>query len=140
MNSLTKSSSQIQLILDLATYGYILAPGWKTLAKARTSQELRGKFFEAMSRWEIFDYTAKLHCRSEEGSRRMKGGIVGCIGSQNVYLYHLDRLRDQAQLRAAAGTKRNIKPWITHLLSGRSTTFDWDIAQDVLVYQDYDTQ
>jgi hypothetical protein len=38
-----KTSSVVQLILDLATLGYVLSPKWKESSKGRTPQELANR-------------------------------------------------------------------------------------------------
>lgn len=134
-----KTSSIIQLILDLATYGYILSNDWKSKSKGRATQELAQSFLALMSRWERFDYTAKLRLNLG-GMCQIKDGLLGYSLRQDSFtFYHFDLIRDQAQPSALATTAKSmpvadVTPWIEYPSKPDIFVSDCDVTQDILVY------
>jgi hypothetical protein len=135
-----KTSSVVQLILDLATFGYVLSPKWKENSKGRTPQELAQSFFKVMSRWERFDYTAKLRFQYGSWSARVKDRVAVCM-SNNLQLHHFDRMRHLAQPRTlndptpSGRSRSDITPWTRYSLPKMPSIFDWDVTQDLIIYR-----
>jgi hypothetical protein len=137
-----KSSSVVQLMLDLATFGYVLSPKWKENSRGRTPQELAQSFLEVMSRWDRFDYTAKLRFRSRKWNARVKDRVIGCTPRADIIqFYNFDRMRHHAKPRTddrplSGRSRSDVTPWIEYSVTDRSSNFDWDVAQNLLVYRD----
>lgn len=138
-----KNSAVIRLILDLATYGYILSPDWKSKSRGRSAQQLAQSFCAVMSRWEKFEHTTKFRVEHEGSYGHIKDRLLGCYSGANVFtFYQVDVIRDQARAQEytisntteMAVTNINFTPWIEHPVNAGNCSVDWDATQNLLVY------
>lgn len=91
-----------------------------------------------MSRWERFEYTAKLRVPHHLMPARLKDYILQTYDSRFHNFYQLDLTRDLAISRSVAATTVEMSavsptPSIQHRLRPAQDSLDWDAAQDLLI-------
>lgn len=125
MKKIIDNSSPLQMILDLATYGYCLSPDWRSRVNNRTIRELLILFRTKQSRWEAFDYTRKCHIPMKITGLRLEHGILGVnVEDQFLRLYRLNH----PSFRSG-----DYHPWREYELTLENPTYSWDESQDLLV-------
>jgi hypothetical protein len=131
----------VQLILELATYGYVLAPNWRSQVSTQGSvQDLSHSFRRIYRRWETFDYTARRRINCVRVHPRVINGILGIGGptpENKISFYKLLGIfrlqREEKYIENKDNDRETMQPWIEHRLEGYCPLFYWDVSQDLLV-------
>lgn len=115
----------LQLILELATYGYLLSSNWRSRAGGRSIPELFISFQNAQARWEAFEFTDKRRILTEGTATFFRDGIIGVITDEQILqLYRISDLSSTSEVDF---------PWAEHQLESSDPVSCWDESQDLWI-------
>lgn len=123
-------SSQLQLILELATYDYLLSSKWRSRAGGCSIPELLLLFRTIQKKWEAFDFQDKHRVSVGRIDVEFQNGMVGVVTSNQSL-----RLCRFSDISMKLWDERH---WIEHPLSMDYITCYWDESQNLLIRPAYD--
>lgn len=131
MKKVVDRSSLLQMILELATYGYLLFSDWRSRADGQSIKGLSASFRARQARWESFDFINRRHVAIENADLFYHEGILGVTGDDESLQFY--RLNDRS---FKSGDPR---PWREYETEFSELDLKWDEDQDLLILSGYFT-
>lgn len=125
MKKIVEGSALLQMIIELATYGYRLFDDWRSGVDGRSIQELLILFRARQARWEAFDFTDRRRVSHGGIEHRLQNGVLGVtISNQDRRFYKPFH---------PSFKSGDDHPWIKHYTPLSDPTYCWDEGQDLLI-------